>query len=119
MYITAMNHPDHNTINNFRKNNREAFREAFVQVLLLVRITGPMKKLGTISMGGTKDHANAGKHRSASYKYAKEQVEKYEEEVDELLRQADIIDNTENEIELPEGIKIRGERLKVLKEAVT
>ncbi|CAM4225904.1 transposase [Treponema peruense] len=35
MYITCMKHPDHNTINNFRKNNKEAFREVFVKVLLL------------------------------------------------------------------------------------
>lgn len=119
MYITAMKHPDHNTINNFRKNNSKAFKEAFVQVLLLAQTTGLMKKLGTISVDGTKVHANASKHKAVSYKYAKEQIEKYEKEVDELTKQADKIDNTENEVDLPEEIKIREERIKVLKEAVT
>ena len=50
MYITAMEHPDHNTINNFRKNNREAFKKVFTQLLLLAQTTGLMKKIGTISV---------------------------------------------------------------------
>ena len=78
MYITAMEHPDHNTINNFRKNNREAFKKVFTQLLLLAQTTGLMKKIGTISVDGTKIHANASKHKAVSYKYAKEQIEKYE-----------------------------------------
>ena len=44
MYITAMEHPDHNTINNFRKNNKEAFKKVFTQLLLLAQTTGLMKK---------------------------------------------------------------------------
>ena len=94
MYITAMEHPDHNTINNFRKNNREAFKKVFTQLLLLAQNTGLMKKIGTISVDGTKIHANASKHKAVSYKYAKEQIEKYEKEVDEILKEAEKIDNT-------------------------
>ena len=97
MYITAMNHPDHNMINNFRKNNQEAFKQVFTQVLLLAQTTGLMKKLGTISVDGTKIHANASKHKAVSYKYAKEQIAKYEKEVEELLKEAEKIDNTEVE----------------------
>ena len=37
MYITAMEHPDHNTINNFRKNTKEAFKKVFTQLLLLAQ----------------------------------------------------------------------------------
>ena len=50
MYITAMEHPDHNTINNFRKNNKEAFKKVCTQLLLLAQTTGLMKKIGTISV---------------------------------------------------------------------
>ena len=64
MYITAMEHPDHNTINNFRKNNREASKKAFTQLLLLAQSTGLMKKIGTISVDGTKIHANESKHKN-------------------------------------------------------
>ena len=118
MYITAMNHPDHNTINNFRKNNQEAFKQVFTQVLLLAENTGLMKKLGTISVDGTKIHANASKHKAVSYKYAKEQIAKYEKEVEELLKEAEKIDNTENEVNLPEEIALREKRVRVLKDAV-
>lgn len=118
MYITAMNHPDHNTINNFRKNNAGAFKQVFVQVLLLAQSTGIMKKLGTISVDGTKIHANASRHKAVSYKYAKEQIAKYEKEVADILEQAEKIDNTENEISLPEEIAVREKRISVLKEAV-
>ena len=118
MYITAMEHPDHNTINNFRKNNKEAFKKVFTQLLLLAQTTGLMKKIGTISVDGTKIHANASKHKDVSYKYAKEQIEKYEKEVDEILKEAEKIDNTENDVNLPEEIALREKRISVLKNAV-
>ena len=118
MYITAMEHPDHNTINNFRKNNREAFKKVFTQLLLLAQTTGLMKKIGTISVDGTKIHANASKHKAVSYKYAKEQIEKYEKEVDEILKEAEKIDNTENDVNLPEEIAVREKRISILKNAV-
>lgn len=118
MYITAMEHPDHNTINNFRKNNREAFKKVFTQLLLLAQTTGLMKKIGTISVDGTKIHANASKHKAVSYKYAKEQIEKYEKEVDEILKEAKKIDNTENDVNLPEEIAVREKRISILKKTV-
>ena len=118
MYITAMEHPDHNTINNFRKNNREAFKKVFTQLLLLAQTTGLMKKIGTISVDGTKIHANASKHKAVSYKYAKEQIEKYEKEVDEILKEAEKIDNTKNDVNLPEEIAVREKRISILKNAV-
>ena len=118
MYITAMEHPDHNTINNFRKNDREAFKKVFTQLLLLAQTTGLMKKIGTISVDGTKIHANASKHKVVSYKYAKEQIEKYEKEVDEILKEAEKIDNTENDVNLPEEIAVREKRISILKNAV-
>ena len=118
MYITAMEHPDHNTINNFRKNNREAFKKVFTQLLLLAQTTGLMKKIGTISVDGTKIHANASKHKAVSYKYAKEQIEKYEKEVDEILKEAEKIDNTENDVNLPEENAVREKRINILKKTV-
>ena len=118
MYITAMEHPDHNTINNFRKNNREAFKKVFTQLLLLAQTTGLMKKIGTISVDGTKIHANASKHKAVSYKYAKEQIEKYEKEVDEILKKAEKIDNTKNDVNLPEEITVREKRINILKKTV-
>ena len=118
MYITAMSHPDHNTINNFRKNNKDAFKQVFVQVLLLAQQTGLMKKIGILSVDGTKIQANASKHKAVSYKYAKEQIDKYEKEVDELLKKAEEPDNTESGVNIPEEMAHREKRIGVLREAV-
>lgn len=69
-------------------------------------------------MDGTKIHANASKHKAVSYKYAKEQIEKYEKEVDEILKEAEKIDNTKNDVNLPEEIAVREKRISILKNAV-
>ena len=55
---------------------------------------------------------------AVSYKYAKEQIEKYGKEVDELLKEAEKTDSTENEVSLPKEIALREERIGVLKDAV-
>ncbi len=69
-FIAANTHPDHDTIANFRRTNKQAFEAAFLQVLLLARETG-LLRLGTVSIkpapaqaGGTKIDANASKIRS-------------------------------------------------------
>lgn len=118
IYITAMTHPDHNTINNFRKNNKEAFKQVFVQVLLLAQTTGIMKKIGSINVDGTKMKANASKHKAVSYKYAKEQIAKYEKEVDKLNELAEKAEKNVEKLDLPKEIEIREKRISVLKEAV-
>lgn len=64
---------------------------------MLAQTTGLMKRLGTISIDGTKIHANASKHKAVSYKYAKEKIKELESQVDELVAKADEIDNTEYE----------------------
>ena len=46
-------HPDHDTICTFRRENREAFQELFVKILLASE-AGELKKVGRISVDGTK-----------------------------------------------------------------
>ena len=65
-------HPDHDTICAFRLKNREAFKEVFTKVLLLGVELGHLKKIGGISIDGTKIKANASKHAAVSYKRAGE-----------------------------------------------
>ncbi len=62
-FIAANTHPDHDTIANFRRTNKQAFEAAFLQVLLLAREMG-LLRLGTVSIDGTKIDANASKIRS-------------------------------------------------------
>jgi hypothetical protein len=113
-YICANTHPDHNTVNNFRNSNREAFKTVFTKVLVLAQNTGIIKKIGTVSIDGTKIHANAGKHKAGSYKYAKEAIGKTEKEIEELIEKAEAGDNTENEVDIPEEIAFRERRKAML-----
>ena len=77
-----------------------------------------MKKIGILSVDGTKIQANASKHKAVSYKYAKEQIDKYEKEVDELLKKAEEPDNTESGVNIPEEMAHREKRIGVLREGV-
>jgi hypothetical protein len=65
-FVAANPHPDHDTIATFRRANKAAFEAAFLQVLVLVRETG-LRRLGTVSIDGTKIDANASKLRSLRY----------------------------------------------------
>ena len=59
-YLTGDTHPDHDTICKFRRENLEAVKQAFVQVLQLARRMGVLK-VGTVSIDGP--HRAAGGHR--------------------------------------------------------
>jgi transposase len=80
----AKAHPDHSVICAFRKDNKEAFEEAFTKVLLMARATGKLKKVGGIAVDGTKLHANASKHSAVSYKRAGEMIAEARAEVEQL-----------------------------------
>ena len=67
-------HPDHDTICTFRRNNGEVFTECFVKVLALASELGCLKKVGGISVDGTKIKANASKHSAVSYKKAGQMI---------------------------------------------
>jgi hypothetical protein len=64
-------------------------------------------------------HANAGKHKAVSYKYAKEAIGRTEKEIEELIEKAEESDNTQNEVDIPEEIAFRERRKAVLTDAVT
>ena len=61
-YICGNTHPDHDTICTFRRMNTKAFKAAFVDVLQMAAQEKCMKKVGTVSLDGTKIKANASKH---------------------------------------------------------
>jgi transposase len=70
-------HPDHDTICSFRLKNSNAFKEAFVKVLMMTVELGHLKKIGGVSIDDTKINANASKH-------AAEMIEQLELEIEEL-----------------------------------
>ncbi len=112
-------HPDHDTICSFRTRNREAFKEAFVKVLLLAQEMGHLKKVGGIAVDGTKIMANASKHAAVSYKRSEEMIKQLELEIEQLTRKAEDADSVplDTGLCIPEEIKRRADRKAKLLEA--
>src|SRR6266487_118697 len=63
-FIAGNLHPDHDTLAAFRCTFLPELKDLFVQVLLLAQEAGVLK-LGTISLDGTKVHADA-RHSQSS-----------------------------------------------------
>jgi len=62
-YLSADQHPDHDTLAAFRQEHLEALASLFVQALRLCQKAG-LVKLGNVAIDGTKIKANASTHRS-------------------------------------------------------
>lgn len=112
-------HPDHDTICKFRRENGELFKECFVKVLGMARELGVLKRLGGISIDGTKIRANASKAGTFSHGKAGELIEQLGLEVDALISKAEDADRKDDEglLNIPEEISRRENRIGKLKEA--
>jgi len=94
-YLAADQHPDHDTIANFRKQHLAKLGELFVQALQLCQKVG-LVKLGQVAIDGTKIQANASKHKAMSYGRMGEAEQKLQAEVEALLRHAEEVDEAED-----------------------
>ena len=83
-FIAGNLHPDHDTLATFRRTFLPELKDLFVQVLLLAQEAGVLK-LGTISLDGTKVHADASRHNAVSYKRLRELETQLRAEVEELF----------------------------------
>jgi transposase len=112
-------HPDHDTICTFRRNNGKLFERSFTEVLLMASQIGGLKKVGTVSIDGTKIKANASKHSAVSYKRAGEQIEILQREVKALVVKAEAADSTplDDGLTIPDEIARRENRIESLKQA--
>lgn len=122
-YLSADEHPDHDTLNEFRRQHLEALAGLFLQALQLCQKAG-LVKLGHVAVDGTKLQANASKHKAMSYGRMNEAEEKLKAEVEELLARAEAVDAAEDEKErqgqseeLPKELARRESRLKKIREA--
>ena len=123
-YLAADQHPDHDTIANFRKQHLATLGELFVQALQLCQKAG-LVKLGHVAIDGTKMQANASKHKAMSYGRMGEAEQKLQAEVAALLRHAEEVDEAEDRHygkgqrgdELPAELARRESRLKKIREA--
>ncbi|MGB5011561.1 MAG: IS1182 family transposase [Candidatus Dechloromonas phosphoritropha] len=111
-YIAYNRHPDHDTLANFRKRFGKEFELAFVQVLQVAR-ENQISKFGTVSLDGTKIHANASRHSALSYGHAEKIEAQLKAEVQELLKLAEAADQSSlpDGVKLPDEIKRREDRL--------
>ncbi|WP_295402425.1 IS1182 family transposase [uncultured Thiocystis sp.] len=88
LYITGNTHPDHDSINTFRKRFLREMEDLFTQILLRASAFGVLR-LGDVSLDGTKIHANASKHQSMSWGDANRLEEQWRAEVQALLTKAE------------------------------
>src|SRR5437660_2228707 len=103
-FIAGNLHPDHDTLASFRRTFLPELKDLFVQVLLLAQEAGVLK-LGTISLDGTKIHADASKHNAVSYKRLLEVEAQLRSEVEELF----ILSEQSDQPEVPDGLVVRDE----------
>src|SRR6266852_1526094 len=91
-FIAGNQHPDHDTL--------ATFRRAF----LLAQEAGVLK-VGTISLDGTKIHADASRHNAISYKRLLELETQLRAEVEELF----MLSEQSDQREIPDGLVVREE----------
>jgi transposase len=96
-YLAADQHPDHDTIAQFRQQHLEALAGLFVQALRLCQRAG-MVTLGQVAIDGTKIRAQASAHRSVRYRELQQQEQALQKQVDELLREAARVDEEEDRL---------------------
>jgi transposase len=118
-YLSADQHPDHDTFAEFRKRHLEALAGLFTQALRLCEKAG-LVKLGHVSIDGSKIKANASKHKAQSYARMGETEARLKAEIEALLKQAEGVDAAEDAQygkgrrgdELPAELARRESRLK-------
>jgi transposase len=103
-FIAGNRHPDHDTIAAFRRTFLPDLKALCVHVLLLAQEAGVLT-VGTISLDGTKVHADASKSKAVSYKRLVEREAHLRAEVEELFALAERLDERER----PDGLVVQDE----------
>lgn len=97
MWLAGMREPDFRTISDFRKDRIKDIKKLFTQVLGTCRELG-MVSCGKISIDGTKIEANSGKHKLTFRKKLEKSKGKYEEAIEEILKEAEMVDAEEDRL---------------------
>jgi transposase len=103
-FIAGNLHPDHDTLATFRRTFLPELKDLFVQILLLAQEAGVLK-LGTISLDGTKVHADASKRKAVSYQRLLELEARLRSEVEELFA----LSEQSEQPEVLDGLVVREE----------
>lgn len=116
-FLAANQQPDFRTIADFRKDHREAFAQLFVDIVQLCSAAG-LVDLGEVALDGRRVQGDSALEANRT----REQIE---EEIKEILDEAAVIDEEEDEEygpdkrgdELPEELRDKDDRLERLREA--
>jgi len=116
--------PDFRTISDFRKTHLPVMSMLFVEVLRLCAESG-LVQVGRLALDGTKVKANASRHKAMSYDRMVQEEERLQNEIVELLEQAQKTDEAEDKQhgkdrsgqEIPDELARRESRLKKIQEA--
>jgi transposase/IS5 family transposase len=100
-YLACNRHPDHDTLSTFRGRFRAEFEAVFVQVLEVAR-ENQLSRFGSVSLDGTKIHANASRHSVLSYGHAETIEAQLKAEVQQLLALAEAADG----VNVPDGMSV-------------
>jgi transposase len=122
--LTANQHPDHDTIANFRQRHLQALANLFVNVLQLCQKAG-LVKFGHVSLDGTKVRANASRHKAMSYGRMDTKITELKKQVQQMLEKAEARDQQDDALygqgnrgnPLPKELQLRKSRLKRIREA--
>lgn len=117
-FVAANQHPEHDTISNFRLRLLRPLQTYFEQILLIAAESG-LLKVGRVSLDGTKVKANASKHHALSYGHATKLERRIKNEVQRLMRMAQKADSSERPdgLDIPAELARREDRLKAIDEA--
>ena len=122
-YISGGEHPDHDTIANFRKRFLDELEGLFKQILVLAQALGVLR-MGRVSLDGTKVHGNASKHKAMSWGHATKLEQQLAGEVQTLLELAELAERADQEgeqeqqeLDIPAELERREERLAAIREA--
>ena len=121
--------PEFHAISEVRRRHLAAFEQLFAEVLKLASASG-LLKVGRLALDGTKIKANASRHglvsnRAMSYDRMQTEEARLQQEIGELLAQAESEDQAEDAQhgsnrrgdELPDELQRRESRLKKIREA--
>lgn len=116
--------PDFRAISEFRRRHLAQFQVLFVEVLKLCAAAG-LLQVGRLALDGTKIKANASRHKAMSYDRMQTEVPRLQQEIAELLSQAEESDHSEDRDhggdqrgdELPAELRRRETRLAKILEA--
>ncbi len=88
--------PDYRTISDFRKNNIKEIEKYFVDIVRIFSDLG-YKNVGKIYLNGTKIKGSASSKRTKDRTGFEKWLERLDEEIKNLLKEAETIDNQEDE----------------------